>query len=45
MTTGTTLNYCAKALKKAKVKKVSVIVFAKTLEKSYRYIKGYNLDK
>jgi len=44
MTTGTTLNYCSKALKKAGVKKISVIVFAKTLEKSYRYIKGYNQE-
>lgn len=44
MTTGTTLNYCSKVLKKAGVKKISVIVFAKTLEKSYRYIKSYNLE-
>jgi len=44
MTTGSTLNYCSKVLKKAGVKKISVIVFAKTLEKSYRYIKGYNLE-
>ena len=44
MTTSTTANFCAKALKKAGARKVTVLLFAKTLDKSYRYIKAYNIE-